>query len=55
MPAQMYNDPGTTESSVGTQIRTDSYYKKALIDLVKEKYFSPLASVRAMPKHTWAI
>lgn len=27
------------------------YYKRALIDLVDEQYFMPLADVRAMPKH----
>ena len=46
-----YNDPGTTESSVGAQFRTDFYQKKALIELVKESFFSPLADVTSMPKH----
>ncbi|MDA3807074.1 MAG: hypothetical protein PF440_04090 [Thiomicrorhabdus sp.] len=51
-----YNDPlGGTASSVGPQIRTDYFHKKALIDLVKEKYFGPLANTISMPKHIWAI
>ena len=33
------------------QLRTDFYQKKALIDLVKEKYFGQLADVVAMPKN----
>lgn len=50
--AQAYNDPinGST-SSVGGQIRTDYYLKKALIEATKEQYFSQLADVTAMPKH----
>lgn len=51
-PGMIYNDPaGGDESSVGTQLRTDYYYKKALVDAAKESYFSPLASVRGMPKN----
>ncbi len=47
---QIYNDPiGGSDSSVGTQIRTDHYQKKALIELKKEQYFGPLANVTAMP------
>jgi len=52
-----YNDPtgdrtGTAaDSTVGTQFRTDYYQKKALIELKKEQYFSPLADVISMPKH----
>ena len=38
-------------SSVGPQIRTDYYHKKALIETVKERYFSQTADVTAMPKH----
>ena len=45
----MYNDPGTTESSIGSQIRTDYFYKKALVEAAKETYFGQLADVRAMP------
>ena len=52
MPAQMYNDPaGGTASTVGTQIRTDFYHRKALIELEKERFFTPLASTTEMPKH----
>jgi N4-gp56 family major capsid protein len=52
----MYNSPtGTpntgTASTIGSQIRTDYHQKKALIELVKEQYFSPLADVTTMPKH----
>lgn len=39
------------KSSVGTQLQEYYIYRKALIDLVKEQYFMPLADVRAMPKH----
>lgn len=45
--ARKYGDG--TDSSVGTQFRTDYYYKKALIAIVKEQYFTQLADVRAMP------
>ena len=45
----MYNDPGTTASDIGTQYRTDYYYKKALVEAAKEQYFGQLANVRAMP------
>lgn len=47
-----YNDPaGGQASSVGNQLRTDYFYKEALIDLKKEQYFSQLADVRSMPKN----
>ncbi len=47
-----YNNPlGGTQSSIGTQIRTDFFQRKALIEAVKEQYFTPLADVTAMPKH----
>jgi len=50
--AQSYNDPaGSTASTVGSQIRTDYYYRKALVDAAKEMYFGQLADVRAMPKN----
>lgn len=57
MPSQFespisYNDPtGGSASSVGTQLRTDYYKRKALIELVKEKYFTPFADTTVMPKH----
>lgn len=50
--SRQYNDPlGGTPSTVGVQLRTDFYQKKALIDLVKEKYFGQLADVVSMPKN----
>jgi N4-gp56 family major capsid protein len=47
----MYNDPGTTESTVGNQLRTDYIYKKALVEAAKETYFGQMANSRAMPKN----
>ena len=48
----IYNDPaGGSESTIGTQIRTDHYNKKALIEAKKEQYFGQLADVTAMPKN----
>lgn len=46
-----YNNPGTTESTVGSQINTSYYWKMALIEATKEQYFSPLADVVSMPKN----
>ena len=46
-----YNNPGTTESTVGSQINTSYYWKMALIEVAKEQYFSPLADVVSMPKN----
>jgi len=47
-----YNDPvGGTDSTVGTQIRTDKYYKAALVEAAKEMYFGQMADVMNMPKH----
>ncbi len=46
-----YNDPHSTPSTVGSQIRIDFYYRKALVDASKEMYFGQMANVRAMPKH----
>lgn len=40
-----------TDSSIGPQIRTDYFKKKALIEVVKDAVFSPLADAEAMPKH----
>ena len=47
--AQIYGDGGATTGN--TQFRTHYYYKKALIDIAKDQYFTPLADVRAMPKN----
>lgn len=49
---QVYNNPPTVASSTGEQIRTDYYDRKALFETRKERYFAPLANVRAMPKNT---
>jgi len=50
--SRIYNDPlGGDASSVGSQIRTDVYKKKALIEARKEQFFSQLADVTSMPKH----
>lgn len=46
-----YNNPGTTESTIGSQINTSYYWKMALIEAAKEQYFSPLADVVSMPKN----
>lgn len=46
-----YNDPGTTPSSMGTQLQTHHYQKLALIEARKEQYFSQLADVTSMPKN----
>jgi N4-gp56 family major capsid protein len=48
---QAYNDPHTTPSTVGSQIRIDYYYRKALVEAAKEMYFGQMADVRAMPKN----
>jgi len=49
---QIYNDPvNGQDSSVGTQIRTDMFYKKALVEAAKEMYFGQMADVRSMPKN----
>jgi len=47
-----YNDPaGGSPSSIGPQIRTEYYQKKALQEAAKETYFGQLADVTSMPKH----
>lgn len=38
-------------SSVGTQLQQQYYYKKALIEAAKEQVFTPLADQETMPKH----
>lgn len=40
-----------SDSSIGTQIRTDYFKKKALIEVAKEQVFSAMADTTAMPKH----
>lgn len=49
--ARAYNNPPTTPSGAGPQLTEHYYQKKALIELVKEQYFTQLASVESMPKH----
>ena len=50
--AHLYNNPPTTDSTIGgTQMETFYYHKKALIDAKREMYFMPLADVMSMPKH----
>jgi hypothetical protein len=47
-----YNDPiGGTDSTVGTQIRTDYFERRALVEAAKEAYFGQLAETFNMPKH----
>jgi len=40
-----------TNSSIGNQINTYFYDKKALIEIAKEQYFGQLADTKSMPKH----
>lgn len=40
-----------SNSSVGSQIRTDYFYKKALVEAAKEAYFGQMANVTNMPKN----
>jgi N4-gp56 family major capsid protein len=51
--AQIYGkgDDASINGNGTTQIQQQYYYKKALIDLVKEQHFMPLADVRSMPKN----
>lgn len=47
-----YNDPiGGTDSTVGTQVRTDYFERRALVEAAKEAYFGQLAETFNMPKH----
>lgn len=51
MTARQFNAPPTTPSSIGPQITDHFFQKSALIELVKEQYFSQLADVTSMPKN----
>jgi len=42
---------GTTTTSVGSNLRTDFFQRKALVEAAKEAYFGQLADVTSMPKH----
>jgi N4-gp56 family major capsid protein len=48
---QIYGADDGSTSSVGSQIRTDFYKRKALVEAVKDSYFGQLASVTNMPKN----
>ena len=50
--SQEYKDPaGGTPSDIGSQLRTDHYQKKALIEAAKETYFGQMADTTSMPKN----
>ena len=50
--SRQYNDPaGGSPSKIGSQLRTDYFQKKALIEAQKEQYFGQLADVTSMPKN----
>lgn len=49
--SRQYKAPPTTPSSIGPQMNTFFYQKKALIEAAKEQYFGQLADVTSMPKH----
>lgn len=51
MAREYVNPKGGQPSKIGTQIRTDYYEKKALIEAAKEEYFGQLADVTSMPKN----
>ena len=51
MPQQYKSPVDGKGSTIGSQIRTDHFYKKALIEARREQYFSQLADVTAMPKN----
>ena len=50
--SQQYKDPANgTPSSVGPQINTQFWDRKALFETREDRYFTPMASVDGMPKH----
>lgn len=49
--SRQYNTGGSTSDIGANQLQDYYYQKKALIELKKEQYFTPLASVVGMPKH----
>ena len=51
MAAQQYNNPPTTASTIGVQLQTSYYQKKALIEIRKDQYFTQLADSTSMPKN----
>jgi len=47
-----YKDPvGGTDSTIGSQIRSDHFIKQALIEARKSQYFMQLADTTNLPKH----
>lgn len=49
----IYNDPANgSPSSIGPQVRTDYFDRRALMEAQREQYFSQLADVTAMPKNS---
>lgn len=48
----IYNNPNSEPSSIGVQLRTDYFQKKALQEARQEQYFMQLADVTAMPKNS---
>lgn len=51
MTMQYKNPAGGTPSTIGSQIRTDHFLKKALIEAAKEMPFSQMADTISMPKN----
>lgn len=50
--SHQYNDPaGGTQSTVGNQMNTFYWHKKAIIEAKKDMYFTQLADVLSMPKN----
>lgn len=49
--SQQYKNPPAVASTIGPQINTAYYQKKALIEAAKEQYFGQLADVTSMPKN----
>ena len=51
MAAKVYGNTAGTTSSIGDQVRTDYFHKKALVEAAKEQYFGQMANTRSMPKN----
>lgn len=51
MPLQYNNPTGGSKSTIGDQIRTDMYERKALIEQRNKMVFSQLSNTTHMPKH----
>lgn len=49
---QKYNNPHSSPSSIGPQIRIDTWKRKALTEAMREQVFQPLADVTMMPRHS---